>query len=73
MAKYPNVNVRLVGEDGNAFFIIGRASGAARRAGVPAEEIAAYQKQAQRGDYDNVLRTTMEWFNCDGADDNGGD
>jgi hypothetical protein len=37
--KYPDVTVRLSGEDGNAFLIIGRVSRALRRAGVPADEV----------------------------------
>lgn len=59
--KYPKVEVRLSGEDGNAFFIIGRTSAALRRAGVSQEEITAYREEAESGDYDNVLQTTMRW------------
>jgi hypothetical protein len=32
--KYPDVSVRLVGEDGNAFAIMGRVSAALRDAGI---------------------------------------
>lgn len=32
--KYPNIKVQLVGKDGNAFSIIGRVTGALRKAGV---------------------------------------
>lgn len=60
MPKYPDIEVPLVGEDGNAFFIIGRVSKAMRRAGVPNEEIEAYRKSAMSGDYDNVLQITMD-------------
>jgi len=58
--KYPDVHVRLVGEDGNAFAIIGRVSGALKRAGYrdAAEE---FETQAMSGNYDNVLRTCMEY------------
>ena len=59
--KYPNVTVRLVGEDGNAFFIIGRVGAALRRAGVPNEEIEAFRREAMSGDYDNVLATCLRW------------
>ena len=62
--KYPDVQVQLSGEDGNGFFIIGRARRAARRAGIPAEEIDAYTKEAESGDYDNLLQTTIRWFSC---------
>ena len=59
--KYPEIEVQLSGEDGNAFFIIGRVSKALRRADVPDEEIEEFRDQAMSGDYDNVLRTCMEW------------
>lgn len=60
--KYPNVEVVLVGEDGNAFSIIGRTCKAARRAGLSKEQIEEYQQAAMSGDYDHLLRTTMEYF-----------
>ena len=60
--KYPDVHVPLTGEDGNAMFIMARATRAARKAGVPKEEIEAYSREATSGDYDNVLQTTMKWF-----------
>jgi hypothetical protein len=63
--KYPNVNVKLTGSDVNAFAIIGRCSKAARRAGVPAEEIKAFQAEAMSGDYDKVLQTAFKWFDID--------
>ncbi len=36
--KYPRVKVQLVGEDGNAFAILGRVQTAMRMAGVPKAE-----------------------------------
>jgi hypothetical protein len=60
--KYPNVKVELVGEDGNAFAILGACSLAARKAGVPLEERELFMKEAKSGDYDNLLRTCMKWF-----------
>lgn len=35
--KFPNVKVRLVGEDGNAFSIMGKVTGAMRKAGISKE------------------------------------
>jgi hypothetical protein len=32
-----------------------------RRAGVPQEEIDAYQEESMSGDYDHLLRTAMAW------------
>lgn len=60
--KYPQVKVKLVGEDGNAFAILGRAARAARKAGVPTEAIEAFRKDATSGDYDHLLATVMEYF-----------
>ena len=59
--RYPDVMVPLSGEDGNAFFIIGRVGAAMRQAGVPNADIDAFRKDAMSGDYDNVLQTVMRW------------
>lgn len=63
--KYPDVHVQLSGEDGNAFFIIGRTTRAMRRGGVSKEERDAYVKEATSGDYDHLLTTTMRWVDTD--------
>ena len=63
--KHPEVTVQLIGEDGNAFSIIGRTTRALRRACVDAEEIKEFQRQARSGDYDNVLQTVMQWVTTD--------
>lgn len=59
--KYPNVTVRLTGEDGNAMFIIARVRRALKRAGVPEAELDEFTADAMDGDYDNVLQTVMRW------------
>jgi hypothetical protein len=59
--KYPDVTVTLVGEDGNAFAILGKVSKALRNAGVTREEIDTYVDEATAGNYDQLLRTTMRW------------
>ena len=53
--------VKLVGEDGNAFAIMGRVSKALKRAGYPPEEVKRYRDEATSGDYDHLLMVTMEW------------
>jgi len=63
--KYPNIHVKLVGEDGNAFFIVGRVKVAMWRAGVPIEEQKKFSEEALSGDYDNVLATCIRWVDCD--------
>ena len=60
--KYPKVRVKLIGEDGNAFAILGRCIEAARKAKVSPEEIKAFHAEATSGDYDHLLRTCMRWF-----------
>ena len=60
MAKY-DIEVELIGNDGNAFSIMGAVTKAMQRAGVSREEQDEYFKQATAGDYDQLLVTTMEW------------
>jgi len=60
-AKYPNVKVKLVGADGNAFAVMGAATAAMRRAGIGDDEIAVYRDEAMSGDYNHLLATTMRW------------
>ena len=61
--KYPDIDVQLTGNDGNAYAIMGAVSQALRRAGVSKEEIDQYTKESMSGDYDNLLRTAMKWVN----------
>jgi Domain of unknown function (DUF4314) len=59
--RYPEVQVQLTGQDGNAFAILGRTAKALRQAGVPEEEIDSFFAEATSGDYDHLLQTTMAW------------
>ena len=61
MVKYPEIEVQLTGNDGNAFAIMASVRKALKRAGVSADEVAEYTKQSQSGDYDNLLRVAMSW------------
>ena len=65
MVRYPEVQVRLVGEDGNAFSILDRVTTALRSHGVAVTMIDAFRSEATGGDYDNLLRTCLEWVSCD--------
>ena len=58
--KFPKVKVKLVGEDGNAFSIMGRVVKAMRKAKCSDEDIKAYRTAATSGDYNNLLRVTMD-------------
>lgn len=46
--------------DGNAFAIMGAATKAIKAAGATKADVDAYLKAATSGDYDNLLRATME-------------
>lgn len=61
-AKYPEVVVQLVGEDGNAFAIIGRARKAMRKKNLTSEQISEFVDEATAGDYNHVLATCMKYF-----------
>ena len=59
--KYPNVNVKLVGRDGNAFAIMGTVSKALRDNGASKAEIDQFLSEAMSGNYDHLLQTCMQW------------
>ena len=62
MAKY-DIEVELLGQDGNAFAVMGRVTRELKRAGATPEKIAEYQESAMSGDYDNLLSVTADWVN----------
>ena len=51
----------LIGQDGNAFAILGKARRALLLAGR-GDEWAAFEAEATSGDYDHLLATAMDWF-----------
>lgn len=59
--KYPHISVKLVGEDGNAFAILGKVRLALKRNDVPQDQIDEYLAESMSGDYDNLLVTAMKW------------
>ena len=59
--RYPDIQVQLSGQDGNAFAILGRTAAALRQAGLAQDEIDDYFAEATSGDYDHLLQTTMRW------------
>jgi hypothetical protein len=62
MSKKPTV--RLVGEDGNAFAVLGKVTKALKRAGMKTES-DAFLKEAVTGDYDHLLRTAMKYVDVE--------
>ena len=63
--KYPNIKVKLIGRDGNAFAILGAVIRELRRNGVSQDEINAFEEEATSGDYDNLLGTCMQWVDVE--------
>jgi len=61
MTKYPEIEVQILGRDGNAFAIMGEIQNALKKAGVSKDEISLYIKESMSGDYENLLRTAMRW------------
>lgn len=59
--KYPDIEVELVGQDGNAFAIMGAVSRALKKAGVSSDEVEQYRQESMSGDYDNLIKTAMNW------------
>lgn len=63
--KHPDVTVQLTGEDGNIFFILGRATQALKRAGYAEDaEILAEEVMAS-DDYDEALQVVMRTVNVE--------
>lgn len=58
--KFKNVRVQLIGMDGNAFSILARVIRAMKKEKCSSEEIKTYEKEATSGDYNHLLRVTME-------------
>ena len=65
MPKYPDITVELIGQNGNAFNILGICLRAMREADLPQEERDAFEKEATSGNYDHLLATCIKWFNIE--------
>jgi hypothetical protein len=59
----PRPRVRLIGQDGNAFMILGLCRRAALHGGGWTEDQwRAFRDEATRGDYTHLLTTVMDHF-----------
>ena len=58
--RQTGIRVRLIGEHGNAFYILGKVCAALRRNGESKEFIDAFLDKAKSGDYYHLLATVME-------------
>lgn len=61
MSKYPDIEVELIGQDGNAYNLLGRVVKALKSNEVSQDEINKFLDEATESDYDNLLRVIMEW------------
>ena len=60
-ASSEKLTLKLTGEDGNAFAILGRAAKALKRAGR-SDEVDTFMAEATAGNYDHLLQVVMGWF-----------
>lgn len=58
------VTVKLIGEDGNAFNILGRVSRALKKAGLE-QEAQDFLDEAMTGDYNHLLATVLKYVNVE--------
>ena len=65
--KYPltDVTVRLIGEDGNAFSILGRIRMALSKAGYDKEFIDKFTAEATSDDYNHLIATACKYVNVE--------
>lgn len=56
--------VKLIGKDGNAFFIIGTVKKALVKAGMN-QEAKEFMEKATSGDYNNLLRVVMDFVDVE--------
>ena len=57
--------VKLIGQDGNAFSIMGNVKQALKRAGADKEYIDEYLIDATSGDYNHLLTVSMKYVNIE--------
>ena len=57
--------IRLTGEDGNAYCILGRCIDVARRAGWNDAQVKQFTDEAKSGNYDHLIQTTMRFFDVE--------
>ena len=58
---YPEVQVDLVGAEGNTFAIIAAVCMALRRFGASSEDVATFRKEAMVAEYAMLMSTVRSW------------
>ncbi|MCV3425442.1 hypothetical protein L8W59_05390 [Campylobacter lari] len=59
--KYPNIKVKLIGEDGNAFSILARVDSALKKAKIDKDIRDEFFKEATSKDYNHLLNVVSSW------------
>lgn len=59
--KYPDVHVRLTGQDSNTGNLMGLVSSALKAHGVSASEITEFRLECLSGTYNDALNTMGRW------------
>ena len=54
--------LKLIGQDGNAFAILGLAQREAKKAGWTKEKIEKFLEECMSGNYNHLLATCMDHF-----------
>jgi len=54
--------LKIINEDGNAFYVLGKAKNVARKAGWSKEKIDCFMTEARAGNYDNLLYVVQKYF-----------
>ncbi len=57
--------VKLIGQDGNAFMILGLCQRAAKKAGWTQEQWSTVRDEMMAGDYNNLLCVAMDYFDVE--------
>ena len=57
--------VKLTGQDGNAFSVMGLVKKALKHAGADKEYVDKYLKESTVGDYSYLLAVSMEYVNVE--------
>ena len=63
--KYPEITVKIIGANGNAFCILGICTREMKKHKLPQAEIDNFMTEATSGDYNHLLCTVMNWFNVE--------
>ena len=63
--ELPRPRVKLLGQDGNAYFILGQCRRATRAAGWSDDDWGRFHAEATDGDYDHLLATVMQFFDVE--------